>query len=424
MRDELMGRTPKDYDVATSALPDKVEALFPRTIAIGKAFGVIAVVTHGHTVEVATFRRDIGTLDGRHPETIHFCAAKEDALRRDFTINGMFLDPLKNELLDYVGGQRDLERRQVVAIGEPVERFQEDHLRMLRAIRFTYTLGFKLDPATDAAIRAMASLIQRISAERIESELTRTFTESLKPGDALRHLHSSGLLERVLPEVFPMVGQEQPPQYHPEGDVFEHTILMLNLMQRDKPLDPAYTPRELAYTVLLHDVGKPPTARIGPGTDGKPRIRFDGHADVSAALADAILLRLKFPNKERKHIVDAIRGHMRFMDVQQMRNAKLRRLIGSETFDLELELHRLDCLGSHEMLDNYDFLKGCMEKMENEPALPEAWINGHDLLKLGISEGRLMGQILKEAYDAQMDGRFASRDELLQWIKQSYSADL
>jgi len=436
VRDNLLGREPKDYDVATNAVPEEVEALFPKTIPIGKAFGVIAVVEEKETVEVATFRKEVGTLDGRHPETVHFCAAKEDALRRDFTINGMFYDPVAEQLHDYVHGQRDLKKKLIAAIGDPSERFGEDHLRMLRAVRFAHNLGFALDPETENAIRNMAHLIAKISAERIEMELTCILTDSPRPGDALEHLHKLGLIEHILPELLPMVGQEQPLQFHPEGDVFEHTVLMLNLMngqtgksathveQAFQPAHPegkqTYTPRELAYTVLLHDVGKPPTARIGLGTDGKPRIRFDGHATVGAEMAETILSRLRFPNKEKQHIVEAIRSHMRFMDVQKMRTAKLRKMIGAETFDLEMELHRLDCLGSHEMLDNYDFVQDYMEEMANEPILPKPWICGHDLIDMGIKEGKLIGQILKKAYDAQMEERFADRDELLEWIRSSY----
>jgi poly(A) polymerase len=429
VRDEILGREPKDYDVATSARPDQVENLFPKTLAIGKAFGVIAVIAGKETIEVATFRKETGTLDGRHPETVQFSAAEEDALRRDFTINGMFFDPVAKKLHDYVGGRKDLEQGILRAIGNPDERFREDHLRMLRAIRFTHNLQFTLDADTEAAIQESAHLITRISSERIEQELTRTLTDSPNPGDALMHLHRTGLLEPILPELLPMVGQEQPPQFHPEGDVFEHTVLMLNLMneQVDTPAppitNPAYTPRELAYTILLHDVGKPPTASIGPGTDGKPRIRFDGHACVGADMAEQILIRLKFPNKERNHIVDAIRGHMRFMDVQKMRASKLRKMIGAETFDLEMELHRLDCLGSHEMLDNYDHILDYMEEMANEPILPEPWLTGHDLIDMGLKEGRLIGTILKEAYDAQMEERFTDRAELLDWVRRSYQPE-
>jgi poly(A) polymerase len=272
----------------------------------------------------------------------------------------------------------------------------------------------------------MAHLISRISAERIETELTRILTESLRPGDALRQLHELGLLDPILPEIGPMLGQQQPAGYHPEGDVFEHTVLMLNLMKEGRPREkhdrsPSYTARELAYTVLLHDIGKPPTASVGPGKDGNLRIRFDGHAAVGAEMAEVILTRLRFPNREKKHIVEAIRGHMRFIDVQKMRASRLRKLIGAETFDLEMELHRLDCLGSHRMLDNYDFLNRYLEELASEPVLPEPWIRGRDLLDMGIEEGKQIGRILKAAYDAQMEERFASRTKLLEWIKGRYS---
>jgi poly(A) polymerase len=419
VRDDLLGRIPKDYDVATNAIPDEVESLFPKTIPIGKAFGVIAVIDGKATVEVATFRKDIGIFDGRHPESITFSEAKEDALRRDFSINGMFYDPIAHEYHDYVHGRRDLANRKIMAIGDPAERFMEDHLRMLRAVRFTHTLGFELDPDTADAIRKNAPLITKVSAERIERELTCILTESAKPGAALQHLYELKLLPYILPEIMPMIGQEQPLQFHPEGDVFEHTILMLNLMEFNEQKS-AYTARELAYSILLHDVGKPATASIGPGTDGKPRIRFDGHAAVSAAMAEEILIRLKFPNKEKKHIIEAIRGHMRFMDVQKMRTAKLRKMIGAERFDLEMELHRIDCLGSHAMLDNYEFLQTYMQEMANEPILPEPWLCGHDLINMGIKEGQLIGRILKEAYEAQMEDRFINRAELLEWIRATY----
>ncbi|MEE9368305.1 MAG: CCA tRNA nucleotidyltransferase [Pontiella sp.] len=421
VRDDLLGREPKDYDVATDAYPEEVEALFPKTIPIGKAFGVIAVVDGTEMVEVATFREEVGTLDGRHPETIMFSAAKEDALRRDFTVNGMFYDPVKDQLHDYVHGKRDLEKKIITAIGDPEERFGEDHLRMLRAIRFTHNLDFHLDPKTEDSISKMADLILNISAERIESEFSRTLTDSPSPGTALQHLYKVGLLEHILPEIIPMVGQQQPPQFHPEGDVFEHTCLMLNLMSQEM-IDTSFTARELVYAILLHDIGKPATASIGPGADGVPRIRFDGHAQVSADMAELILTRLKFPNKEKKHIVNAIRGHMRFMDVQKMKTSTLRKMIGAETFDLEMALHRIDCLGSHSNLDNFDFIRSYQEKIADEPILPKPWISGHDLIALGIKEGSMMGKILKEAYNAQIEDHFASREALMAWVKENHAS--
>ncbi len=419
VRDRLLGRIPKDYDVATAALPEEVETLFPKTIPIGKAFGVIAVVDGKETVEVATFREEMGTLDGRHPKIVLFSAAKEDALRRDFTINGMFYDPIAKQLHDYVHGQHDLEKKIITAIGDPTERFKEDHLRMLRAVRFSHNLGFALDPKTEEAARTMAPLITKISAERIEMELSRTLTDSLRPGDALTHLHQLGFLEHILPEILPMVGQEQSPLLHPEGDVFKHTVLMLNLMN-EEPQATSYTPRELAYAILLHDAGKPSTARVELSTDKPPQIRFDDHAAIGAEMAAAILTRLKFPTQAKKNIVAAIRGPMRFMDAQKMRISTLRKMIGAENFDLELELHRLDSLGSQTPLDTYTFLKNYIEEMAHEPILPEPWICGHDLISMGITEGKRIGEILKEAYDAQLEDQFASRDELLGWIRSSY----
>ncbi len=289
-------------------------------------------------------------------------------------------------------------------IGNPEERFAEDHLRMLRAVRFARALGFEIESATRTAISKHADSLAKISIERIENEFTRTLTESRRPGDALRELVDLGLMKHILPEVLPMIGQKQPPQFHPEGDVFDHTVLMLNLMK---------TPdRPLAYTVLLHDVGKPDTAFMG-----EDRLRFHGHDHVSAEMAEVILRRLRLPVKEIKQIVVAIAGHMRFKDVQKMNKSTLRKLLGTATFDLELELHRVDCAGSHGMLDNYNFLLQKVQEMADEPALPERWIHGRDLIALGIPPGPQIGSLLKEAYDAQLEGRFADRAELLNWMK-------
>ncbi|QHI70563.1 CCA tRNA nucleotidyltransferase [Tichowtungia aerotolerans] len=404
VRDQLLGRTPKDYDIATDALPDQIEALFPKTVAVGKAFGVIMVVEGGLEIEVATFRKDEGYQDGRRPDSVHFCGAEEDAKRRDFTINGMFCDPLTDQVIDYIGGRKDLHKKLIRAIGEPDRRFAEDHLRMLRAVRFAHTLGFTIDPSTRDAIKAHAQDLAKISAERIENEFSRILTESIRPGDALRELVDLGLMEHIIPEILPMIGQEQPPQFHPEGDVFEHTVLMLNLMKNPT--------RPLAYSVLLHDVGKPDTAFMG-----EDRIRFHGHEIKSANMAEEILRRLRLPIKEIKQIVITIAGHMRFKDVQMMNKSTLRKLMGAETFDMELELHRVDCEGSHRMLDNYHFLLKKAEEMDHEPVLPERWISGKDLCRIGVKPGPRIGELLQQAYDAQLEGRFSSRSELLNWLK-------
>ncbi|MCC7300502.1 MAG: CCA tRNA nucleotidyltransferase [Verrucomicrobia bacterium] len=404
VRDRLLGRSARDFDIATSATPDQIEALFPKTVAVGKAFGVIVVVQDGTETEVATFRTDGGYQDGRRPDSVHFCGAEEDAKRRDFTVNGMFYDPIEDKVIDYVGGQADLQKKIIRAIGEPERRFAEDHLRMLRAVRFAHTLGFEIEPATRAAIQRHAQDLAKISAERIENEFSRTLTESLRPGDALKELVELGLMKTIMPEILPMIGQEQPPEFHPEGDVFIHTCLMLNLMKNPS--------RPLAYTVLLHDVGKPATAFMG-----EDRLRFHGHERKSAEMAEEILRRLKLPTKEIKQIVAAIDGHMRFKDVQKMNKSTLRKLMGAETFDLELELHRVDCSGSHGLLDNYHFLLQKAEEMKNEPILPERWVTGKDLRDFGVQPGPRMGELLQLAYDAQLEGRFTDRAALLIWLK-------
>ncbi|MFA5689666.1 MAG: HD domain-containing protein [Kiritimatiellales bacterium] len=404
VRDMLLGRPAKDYDIATDALPEQIEALFPRTVAVGKAFGVIIVVENGIEIEVTTFRADGGYQDGRRPGSIKFSGAEEDAQRRDFTINGMFYDPAENEVIDFTGGRADLKNKLVRAIGEPDRRFAEDHLRMLRAVRFAFTLGFDIETETRATIIRHAPALAKISPERIENEFSRTLTESPNPGDALRELVELGLIKFIIPEILPLIGQEQPPEFHPEGDVFEHTVLMLNMM-------PEHPARELAYAVLLHDVGKPATAFK---TD---RWRFHNHEHVSAGMAEEILRRLRLPAKEIRHIVIAIDRHMRFKDVQNMNRSTLRKLIGAETFELELELHRLDCASSHRMLGNYEFLRRERDNFKAEPVLPPRWITGADLIARGIPPGPAMGALLKKAYDAQLEGTFANKAELLEWLK-------
>jgi poly(A) polymerase len=404
VRDRLLERPAKDYDIATNARPEQIEALFSKTVAVGKAFGVIVVVQDGTETEVATFRADGGYQDGRRPDSIEFCGAEEDSKRRDFTVNGMFYDPVEDRVIDYVEGQADLKKKIIRAIGDPEKRFTEDHLRMLRAVRFAHTLGFEIEPATRAAIQKHAPDLAKISAERIENEFSRTLTESLRPGDVLRELVALGLMNCIIPEILPMIGQEQPPQFHPEGDVFEHTVLMLNLMKHPS--------RALAYTALLHDVGKPATAFMGAD-----RLRFHGHERKSAEMAEEILRRLKLPVKEIKQILIAIDGHMRFKDVQKMNKSTLRKLMGAETFGLELELHRLDCSGSHRLLDNYHYLLKKAEEMEKEPILPERWVTGKDLRELGVGAGPRMGELIQLAYDAQLEDRFTDRTALLDWLK-------
>lgn len=405
VRDIVLGRAPKDYDVATSARPEEVLERFPRAVAVGKAFGVVRVRAGGHEYEVATFRRDHPYHDGRHPSGVSFSGEQEDARRRDFTVNAMFYDPVTGEVRDHVGGRSDLEAGIIRAVGDPAARFAEDHLRLLRAVRFAATLGFRLDPATEEAIRSHADSVALVSAERIRDELTRLLLESARAGDAVVQLESLGLLRVILPEVVALKGQAQPPQYHPEGDVFQHTVLMLDLMEERS--------QRLAYAALLHDIGKPPTA-----TTGGDRIRFHGHAREGESMTRAILSRLRFPNAEIDFVARCVANHMHFMEVQRMRPATLRRLIGSPTFEVELELHRLDCLASHRNLDNHAFLVQFVEQLRREPALPRPWVTGDDLLAMGIEPGPEIGQWHRRAYEAQLDGLQPDRTALLAWLRE------
>ncbi|MBU4198448.1 MAG: CCA tRNA nucleotidyltransferase [Verrucomicrobia bacterium] len=409
VRDMIMGRAPKDYDLATNATPERVMALFPRAIAVGKAFGVVRVAIGGLEYEVATFRKDHAYKDGRHPEAVSYTDEKTDAQRRDFTVNALFFDPLAGKVHDYVNGQADITARVIRAVGHPNERFEEDHLRMLRAIRFASTLDFTLDTKTFEAIRTNAQQIGKISVERIQQELTRILLESARSGDAIGLMLKTGLLQVFLPEVAAMLGQAQPPQFHPEGDVFTHTMLMLNAMQKPS--------LRLAYAVLLHDVGKPMTAKL---TDG--RIRFNQHASHGATMAETILKRLRLPSEDIKAIVFSIGNHMRFMDVRKMRRATLHRLVGAPTFPLELELHRLDCAACHGDMQNFDFLTEFQRECRAKPVLPKPWVTGADILALGVPSGREVGRWKKLAYDAQLEKAVAHREAALAWLKKLITA--
>ncbi len=409
VRDMLLGRDAKDIDIATSALPDQVIALFARTRELGKSFGVVQVLQADIPFEVATFRRDAAYEDGRHPTAVHFSGPEEDAHRRDFTINGLFYDPIAERVVDFVDGRRDIEARVLRAIGRPEERFAEDYLRMLRAVRFSAVLEFPIEEETAQAIHRLAPRIAGVSAERIQQELTRMLVEAPKAGHGLVLLRKLGLLEVILPEVARMAGQAQPPQFHPEGDVFTHTALMLDAMENPTPA--------LAYAVLLHDVGKPPTAQTVTQPDGSERIRFDGHDAAGVEIADRILRRLRLPNADIEAVTHCVGHHMRFMHVREMRRAKLRAMVGAPTFPLELELHRLDCAASHGDFSNYEFLLQFVEELKNEPVLPKPWINGLDIMTLGVPEGPQVGVWHRKAYEAQLEGRFADRDQLLDWLR-------
>ena len=409
VRDMVRGLTPKDYDIATDARPEAVQKLFPRTYAVGAHFGVIIVLENGFQFEVATFRSDEGYIDGRHPSAVQFSSPEEDAKRRDFTINGMFYDPVAEEVIDFVGGRADIAAKLVRAIGDPAERLAEDRLRMLRAVRFATVLDYKIDNGTWKALVANAPSINQISAERIRDELVRILTSPnrVRGWDLL---DSSGLMRVILPEIDAMKGCLQPEQFHPEGDVFQHTRLMLQFL-------PEKVSVPLVFSVLLHDVAKPRTATV----DETGRIRFSGHDRLGAEMTEEIMRRLRFSGAEIEATVEMVRQHMVFKDVPKMRVAKLKRFMARPTFEDELELHRVDCEGSHRMLDNYEFLLRKREEFANEPIIPLPLVRGDDLIALGLKPGPKFGEILEAAETQQLEGKLRTREEALEWVKREYS---
>jgi len=432
VRDFLLGREPGDYDIATSARPEQVEKLFKRTVAVGKKFGVLVVLEGGHQFQVATYRAEADYRDGRHPEQVTFGDAQADAQRRDFTVNGLFYDPIAEKLHDWVGGEKDLRAKIIRTIGVPEERFAEDHLRLLRAVRFAAQLGFEIEPQTLAAVRSLASKIELISAERIRDELIKLFsppTFGVPPSGGKTRLVSeppeggtpnstpaarglvlllkSGLLPGVLPEVIATLACEQSPDFHPEGTVFEHIRLML------EQLPPGAHP-SLPWAVILHDIAKPATAELDPVTG---KINFYGHEKVGAALAERILTRLRFPKKQIEEIVACVRQHMQFKDVKQMRKATLRRLLMRKTFPLELELHRLDCLGSHGDLGHYEYLVAQAAELEKQPAIRPPLLTGDDLIALGVKPGPAMGALLAEIREKQLQDELKTPRQARAWVK-------
>jgi poly(A) polymerase len=408
VRDLLLGREPADFDVSTDATPARVLELFPSSISVGARFGVILVVQEDAKVEVATFRSDVGYSDGRHPDHVVYSKTpQEDVLRRDFTINGLLMDPRTGEVLDLVGGRADLEAKLIRAIGEPTQRFAEDKLRMVRAVRFAARLGYAIDPATFAAIHQLAPGIAVVSAERLRDELTRLLTEgAARRGFEL--LDESSLLTVLLPGIANMKGVAQPPQFHPEGDVWVHTCLMLEKLA----LGCSTT---LAWGVLLHDVGKPPTFAPPSGPNG--RIRFDGHVEIGMRMAEEICRRFRFSNEEAEQIVSLVEHHLRFKDVPQMKTSTLKRFVRLPRFEEHLELHRLDCLSSHGMLDNYNFVRRFLEETPPEQVRPLRLITGDDLKQLGLVPGPQFRSLLQAVEDAQLEGRLTNREGALEFVR-------
>jgi poly(A) polymerase len=419
VRDLLLRREPADYDIATSATPAQVMEIFPETYAVGAQFGVVLVplpedqlaaagedaTPKAQAVEVATFRSDLGYSDGRRPDEVRFSNdPREDVERRDFTINGMLLDPLTNEVLDFVGGRKDLEAGIIRTIGEPAKRFAEDKLRMLRAVRFAARFDFEIEAETLAAIRRQAQEIQVVSRERVRDELTKMLTE----GHARRAfllLDESGLLREVLPEISTMRGVQQPPEFHPEGDVFVHTLLLLDHL-------PHPCPPTLAWGALLHDVGKPATFRVAPD-----RIRFDNHVDVGVKIAEEICERLRFSARDMEQVLALVDNHMRFGHATRMKESTLKKFIRLPGFDEHLALHRADSLASHGNLSTYEFIQKKIAETPPEKIRPAPLVTGDDLIAAGYVPGPKFREILEAVEDAQLEGRLLSHESALAFVK-------
>ncbi|MBN2531658.1 MAG: CCA tRNA nucleotidyltransferase [Spirochaetales bacterium] len=407
VRDFLLGIDSKDIDIATDAHPDEVQRIFPFTISVGKQFGVIIVIKGKRHYEVATFRKDDTYIDGRHPSGVHFSTEEEDVLRRDFTINGLLYDPFQDRIIDYVGGQDDLKNGIIRTIGEAVKRFDEDKLRLLRGVRFAARLGFAIEDKTYSAMKSMAHCIGECSAERIRDELIYILTGN-NPAQGLDLLEKTTLLHYVLPEVESLKNVEQPPAFHPEGDVFTHTSLMLANMKNPS--------KELAFAVLLHDIGKPLTFKI------EDRIRFNGHEKTGVEIAETILTRLKFSNEEKERILDIVGNHMKFMYVKKMRISRLKRFLRKPFFHEHLELHRLDCIASHGGLDNYDFCKQKYTEFSQEETQfrPEPLVTGNTLISMGLTPGPVFKKILTALEDLQLEGKITSKEQAIHYVRENF----
>jgi poly(A) polymerase len=423
VRDILLHREPADYDVASDANPERVEQIFPNSLTVGAKFGVVVVVQEAEpseqpvsaaaTVEVATYRSDIGYSDGRHPDRVVYSSTpQEDVRRRDFTINGLLLDPETNEVLDFVGGRDDLRAGIIRAIGRPEERFREDKLRMLRAVRFAARFGYTIEPETLRALQRLAPEINLVSAERLRDELTKLLTEgAARRGFEL--LDETRLLPELLPEISRMKGVEQPPQFHPEGDVWIHTLLMLEGLK-------AGCSPTLAWGVLLHDVGKPPTFTPPSGPNG--RIRFDRHVEVGTVMAEEICERLRFSNDDAGQIASLVANHLRFKDVPQMKRSTLKRFVRLDRFEEHMELDRLDCSSSHRNLENYEFMRRFLAETPSDQVRPVRLLTGDDLIGMGFRPGSQFKEILHAAEDAQLEGGIRTHDDAVRWLRKNYQA--
>jgi poly(A) polymerase len=402
VRDRLLGKEPKDYDIATSATPEQVSSVFERTVPVGAHFGVTLVVEKGEAFEVATFRNDGAYVDGRRPEGVVFSSVEEDAQRRDFTVNGLYWDGVSDEPLDLVNGREDLQKKVLRTIGDPARRFIEDHLRLLRAVRFAVQLGFEIEASTFDAVKKHASLIRATSHERVRDELTKILT-SPEPARGIRLLDETGLLQEVLPEIVTMKGVEQPSEYHPEGDVYVHTLLLLEQLSG--------APAELAWGALLHDVAKPATFERAAD-----RIRFHGHDVIGAQMADGILRRLAFSNDSRELICSLVLEHLRFKDAKNMKLSTLKRFFSLDRFDLHLALHKIDCMASHQDMTALRFCEEKIAEFSKEPPPPLRLVKGADLLALGYRPGPEFTQILRAVEDAILEGQVKTKEDGIEFV--------
>jgi poly(A) polymerase len=406
VRDMLLRKTPQDYDITTNARPEDVQKVFPDTIPVGAQFGVILVLLDGQPFEVASYRHDGPYLDGRHPSSVRYGSLEEDIRRRDFTINGMIYDPIDDRVIDLVEGQRDIERRLVRAIGDAEHRFEEDRLRMIRAVRIAASLGFAIDEGTFAAIEKLAATISQIAWERIGDEITRILTESgARRGFEL--LDATGLLQVLLPEIAALKGTRQSPDYHPEGDVFNHTLLLLSQLK---------VPSEtLAYACLLHDVAKPLCFREEAG-----RITFYGHTEKGALMAEEILKRLKRSRTAWERVAYLVRNHLRHIQAPQMRLSTLKRFLREEGIEELLELTRIDALASNGDLQYYQFCKSRLAELNEGEIRPAPLVRGDDLIALGFTPGPIFTEILRQVEDRQLGGELENREQAMDWIRQNY----
>ncbi len=410
VRDALLGNGAKDFDIATSATPEEVLGIFPNADSIGAHFGVMLVKVDGVHFEVATFRTDGSYRDGRRPESVEYSSPEEDAQRRDFTVNGLFEVPESGELIDFVNGRRDLSAGLLRAIGRPEARFQEDALRLMRAVRFATTLGFEIEDVTWDAICGNAHLLERVSIERIQAEFSKILVSSNRRR-GLELLVDSGLIQYFLPEVLGLIGCEQPPQWHPEGDVYVHTCMMLEMVGDGE------IALSLALSVLLHDIGKPATYSYD---EEEGRIRFNGHESVGADMSEVILRRMKYSNEIIEDVRVMVANHMKFMHVKDMRVSKLKRFMSRDTFEYEMELHRVDCASSNGITENYDFVVAKRDEFASEPLIPEPLLKGKDLMELGFRPGPKFKEMLTAVQNEQLEGRLSDHASAVTWLKERY----